>query len=77
MAGGKYFGMPDWIRTSGLWSRSPTLYPTELRARMSGSGRLSLSAGAIIAEFSPAVKPQGDKNFYFPPFKRFRPISFR
>jgi hypothetical protein len=28
------FGMPDWIRTSGLWSRSPTLYPTELRAHI-------------------------------------------
>ena len=26
--------MPDWIRTSDLWSRSPTLYPTELRALM-------------------------------------------
>ena len=25
-------GMPDWIRTSGLQSRSLTLYPTELRA---------------------------------------------
>ena len=27
-------GMPDWIRTSGLQSRSLTLYPTELRAHM-------------------------------------------
>ena len=26
--------MPDWIRTSGLQSRSLTLYPTELRAHM-------------------------------------------
>ena len=25
-------GAPDWIRTSGLQSRSLTLYPTELRA---------------------------------------------
>ena len=29
-----HHGMPDWIRTSGLWSRSPTLYPTELRAHI-------------------------------------------
>ena len=28
------FGMPDWIRTSGLQSRSLTLYPTELRAHI-------------------------------------------
>ena len=27
--------MPDWIRTSGLQSRSLTLYPTELRALIS------------------------------------------
>jgi hypothetical protein len=32
---GEPCGMPDWIRTSGLWSRSPTLYPTELRAHIS------------------------------------------
>ena len=30
-----HFGMPDWIRTSGLQSRSLTLYPTELRALIS------------------------------------------
>ena len=29
-----HFGMPDWIRTSGLQSRSLTLYPTELRAHI-------------------------------------------
>ena len=34
MAGGKYFGTPDWIRTSGLQSRSLSLYPAELRAHM-------------------------------------------
>ena len=28
------FGMPDWSRTSGLQSRSLTLYPTELRAHI-------------------------------------------
>jgi hypothetical protein len=28
------YGMPDWIRTSGLQSRSLTLYPTELRAHI-------------------------------------------
>ena len=28
------FGTPDWIRTSDLQSRSLTLYPTELRARI-------------------------------------------
>ena len=28
------FGALDWIRTSGLWSRSPTLYPAELRAQI-------------------------------------------
>lgn len=27
-------GTPDWIRTSGLQSRSLTLYPTELRAHI-------------------------------------------
>lgn len=27
-------GTPDWIRTGGLQSRSLTLYPTELRARV-------------------------------------------
>src|SRR5216683_5318143 len=26
-------GAPGWSRTSGLWLRRPTLYPTELRAR--------------------------------------------
>ncbi len=31
-----YYGMPDAIRTHGLWSRSPTLYPSELRAHMCG-----------------------------------------
>ena len=34
MAGGKYFGMPDAIRTHDLQSRSLTLYPTELRAHI-------------------------------------------
>ena len=29
-----HFGMPDWFRTSGLQSRSLTLYPTELRAHI-------------------------------------------
>lgn len=29
-----HFGMPDWIRTSGLQSRSLTLYPTELRVHV-------------------------------------------
>ena len=28
------FGTPDWIRTSGLQSRSLSLYPTELRAHI-------------------------------------------
>src|SRR5699024_9497927 len=27
-----FSGVPDWIRTSGLQSRSLSLYPTELRA---------------------------------------------
>ena len=27
-------GAPDWIRTSGLQSRSLSLYPAELRARI-------------------------------------------
>ena len=27
-----FYGTPDAIRTHGLWSRSPTLYPAELRA---------------------------------------------
>ena len=31
--------MPDWIRTSDLWSRSPTLYPTELRAHIWATGQ--------------------------------------
>lgn len=34
IAGGKYFGMPDAIRTHDLQSRSLTLYPTELRAHI-------------------------------------------
>ena len=29
------FGTPGAIRTHGLWSRSPTLYPAELRAHIS------------------------------------------
>lgn len=29
-----HFGMPDWIRTSGLQSRSLTLYPNELQAHI-------------------------------------------
>ena len=33
-------GTPDWIRTSGLQSRSLSLYPAELRAHI----RLSLTA---------------------------------
>ena len=37
-----HFGMPDWIRTSGLQSRSLTLYPTELRKQLHSS--LSLKA---------------------------------
>ena len=28
------YGTPDWIRTSGLQSRSLSLYPAELRARV-------------------------------------------
>ena len=28
------FGTPDWIRTSGLQSRSLSLYPSELRAHI-------------------------------------------
>ena len=28
------FGVPDWSRTSGLQSRSLTLYPTELQAQI-------------------------------------------
>ncbi len=31
---GFFSGTPDWIRTSGLQSRSLSLYPTELRARI-------------------------------------------
>ena len=27
-------GVPGRIRTSGLWSRSPTLYPAELRVHI-------------------------------------------
>ena len=27
-----FFGTPDWVRTSGLKSRSLALYPAELRA---------------------------------------------
>ena len=30
----RFFGTPDWIRTSGLQSRSLSLYPAELRAHM-------------------------------------------
>lgn len=29
-----FVGAPDWNRTSDLWLRRPTLYPTELRVRM-------------------------------------------
>ena len=32
--GGFVSGTPDWIRTSGLQSRSLSLYPAELRAHM-------------------------------------------
>ena len=34
-------GTPDWIRTSGLQSRSLSLYPAELRAHMERRGDLS------------------------------------
>ena len=33
-SGAKLSGIPDWIRTSNLRLRRPTLYPVELRGRM-------------------------------------------
>jgi hypothetical protein len=33
MKSGEKRGVPERIRTSDLWIRSPTLYPTELQAR--------------------------------------------
>ena len=58
------FGTPGWIRTSGLQSRSLSLYPTELRAHLYKTwiAHTSLSS---IARFSPAVNPFF-KNFFNP-----------
>ena len=47
-------GTPDWIRTSGLQSRSLSLYPTELRAHM--GAELSAPRQMIIPTFCPLVK---------------------
>ena len=51
-------GTPDWIRTSGLQSRSLSLYPTELRARM--QLRRFSNGLSIIPTSSSVVK----KNFF-------------
>ena len=55
-----FFGTPDWIRTSGLQSRSLTLYPAELRARVGcgagGKFHRFLTATPIIAEAAAGVK---------------------
>ena len=53
------FGTPDWIRTSGLQSRSLTRYPTAPRARIHDVQLMMFNQTSFdsIPEFEPCVKP--------------------
>ena len=57
-----FCGTPGWIRTSGLQSRSLSLYPTELRAHLYKTWITHTSLSSI-ARFSPSVNPFF-KNFF-------------
>ena len=45
------FSAPDWIRTSGLWSRSPTRYPSAPRALMYEKRRYSVFQSCKVVNF--------------------------
>src|SRR5699024_948 len=57
------FGAPDWIRTSGLQSRSLSLYPAELRARI--FMRTAEAVVNVLKNSSQTVVNGGI--FFFPP----------
>ena len=46
-----HYGTPDWIRTSGLQSRSLSLYPAELRAHMGQRETSSLATNLLYHLF--------------------------
>ncbi len=50
-------GAPGWSRTSGLWLRRPTLYPSELRAR--GGSRSPTPAQGQALPTKPPCPPTG------------------
>ncbi len=64
------FGTPDWIRTSGLQSRSLTRYPTALRALslIHYTTLLKKSNNFLQTEFSLKGVPSGNDLWFLFPF---------